>query len=276
MKPSEIKANLKAGYPVFGIMLSAIHGGRWTQMLASTTLDYVVIDWEHGFRPRDEIAAVVNTAKSADLTAIVRVPDVDPLFVAMARDAGADGVLVPYCEDLDMVKACASKLRLHPLKGEWLHRASTKGQFPSEKTQKYLENRNKDLLFVLGVESKPAVDKIEDLLNCGEIDGVFVGPNDMTTSLGIPDEVSNELYIRTVEDLVSVCDARGIPMMVHHQTMETSLKILEIGARFVLHSSDANILRNAINSDMERLRKAAVEKWGAVLDVQVDDRMDVV
>ncbi|MCH8327833.1 MAG: hypothetical protein IID15_04830 [Candidatus Marinimicrobia bacterium] len=98
----------------------------------------------------------------------------------------------------------------------------------------------------------------------------------MTTSLGIPDELDNDLYIDTLKRLVSACDKRGIPMMVHHQTMEMSLTGLNLGARFMLHSSDSNILRNAINAEMAELREAAAEKWGSLEQVEAEDRMDVV
>ncbi len=96
MKPAELKAALKAGTPVFGFMTFAIGSTRWGRVLAGSTLDYIIIDSEHGSRDRGLISDLVQQIQSVGITAIVRVPSTDPIYVAMAVDAGADGVLVPY------------------------------------------------------------------------------------------------------------------------------------------------------------------------------------
>jgi 4-hydroxy-2-oxoheptanedioate aldolase len=195
MEPAQLKATLKAGKPAFGFMIAAIEGLRWSRLYAGSTLDYIIIDWEHSSRNRQRIAELVTSVKSAGVTCIVRTPNTDDTYVAMALDAGADGVLVPYCETVEEVRACANKVRLHPLKGEYFERASMTGELPSEKTREYLHNRHKDHIFIMGIESEPAANRLDELLECAEIDGIFVGPNDMTTSLGIPDEVDNQIYL---------------------------------------------------------------------------------
>ncbi len=103
MKPDELKASLKAGTPVFGFMVSSTASMRWGRVFAGSTLDYVIIDSEHGSRDRQLIADTVQQLQSLDITAIVRTPSVDPIYVAMAMDEGADGVLVPYCETVEEV-----------------------------------------------------------------------------------------------------------------------------------------------------------------------------
>lgn len=276
MKANELKGTLKEGKPVFGMMLSSMDGQRWVSVLASTTLDYVVIDAEHGSRSRNDIANLVIVVQAAGLTAIVRVPEPNPVWVAMAIDAGADGVLVPYCEDLEEVKACAFKLRTHPIKGKAFQDVVDKGEYPSEKSKTYLEKRHANHLFILGIESKTAVERLETLLENAPVDGVFVGPNDMTTSLGIPDEVDNPIYLDTLKHIIKVSEEHGKPVMIHQQTRETSLKAIELGARWILHSSDAGLLRNAANADFGVLREAAGKKFGVSTTASAEDKMEVV
>ena len=162
-------------------------------MFAGSTLDFVVIDSEHGSRDRQLIADTVHQMQYLNITAIVRTPNTEEVWVAMALDAGADGVLVPYCETLDEVKHACVKLRTHPLKGEYYERVVETGEYPSEKSKTYLANRHKDHIFIMGVESEPAADHVGDMIDSADIDAIFIGPNDMTTSLGIPDEVSNPI-----------------------------------------------------------------------------------
>ena len=221
MKPSDLKAALKAKRPVFGFMVSATSSMRWERVFAGSTLDFVVIDSEHGSRDRQLIADTVAQMQSLDITAIVRTPNTEEVYVAMALDAGADGVLVPYCETVDEVRHCAVKLRTHPLKGEYYERVVETGEYPSEKSKKYLSERHKNHIFIMGIESEPAANRVGELIDCADIDGVFIGPNDMSTSLGIPDESGNPIYLDTLSKIIAEADKRGIPTMIHQQTIDT-------------------------------------------------------
>ncbi len=276
MNPTELKKALDSGQPVFGMMISMMENMRWTSVLASTTLDYIVVDTEHGSRDRREIANHVVMGQAAGKTVIVRVPEPNPVWVAEAIDAGAHGVLVPYCEDIDEVRACTWKLRVHPLKGEGFKNVMETGEYPSKKSQEYLEKRNGGRLFIMGVESKPAVDKLEEMVTCAPIDGVFVGPNDLTTSLGIPDEVDNPIYIDTLKKIISVSEAHGKPVMIHQQTIPASTTAIELGARWVLHSTDAGFIRNGVNADFAKLREIASKKWELASVNGADDKMGAV
>ena len=276
MKPSDLKAALKDKRPVFGFMVSATSSMRWGRVFAGSTLDFVVIDSEHGSRDRQLIADTVAQMQTLDITAIVRTPNTEEVYVAMALDAGADGVLVPYCETVDEVRHCAVKLRTHPLKGEYYERVVETGEYPSDKSKKYLAERHKDHIFIMGIESEPAANRVGELIDCAEIDGVFIGPNDMTTSLGIPDESSNSIYLDTLSKIIAEADKRGIPTMIHQQTIETSAKAIELGARFIMHSSDAGILLRGTQDEFAQLRKITSKKYGVVDEVEAEDTLDVV
>ena len=276
MKPAELKTALKSGRPVFGFMVSSMASMRWGRVFAGSTLDYVIIDSEHGSRDRQLIADTVQQLQSLDITAIVRTPSTDPVYVAMAMDAGADGVLVPYCETVDEVSHCCAKLRTHPMKGEYYERFVETGEFPSEKSRAYLEKRHRDHIFIMGIESKPAADRVGELIDCSDIDGIFIGPNDMTTSLGIPDEVDNPLYIDTLKKIIAEADKRGLPTMIHQQTIPTSTTAIDLGARFILHSSDSGLLLRSIQTEFAQLREIAGKKYGEVAAVEAEDTLEVI
>ncbi len=276
MQPSELKATLKAGKPVFGFMIFAIEGLRWARMYAGSTLDYIIIDWEHASRDRQRVSELVTSVQSAGITCIVRTPNTDDTNVAIALDAGADGVLVPYCETIEEVRACANKVRLHPLKGEYFERACLTGELPSEKTREYLHGRHKDHIFIMGVESEPAYNRLDELLESAEIDGIFVGPNDLTTSLGIPDEVENPKYLDVLKDIIETGERHGVPTMVHQQTMSASTTAIELGARFVLHSSDVGILLRGVQDEFAELRERASAKFGEIEARAAEDTLETI
>ena len=276
MKPADLKAALRDQKPVFGFMISALASMRWGSVFAGSTLDFVVIDSEHGSRDRQLISDTCAQMQSLGITAIVRTPNTEEVWVAMALDAGADGVLVPYCETVDEVRHCAVKLRTHPLKGEYYERVVETGEYPSEKSKKYLAERHKNHIFIMGIESEPAANRVGELIDCADIDGVFIGPNDMSTSLGIPDESGNPIYLDTLSKIIAEADKRGIPTMIHQQTIDTSAKAIELGARFIMHSSDAGILLRGTQEEFAELRKITSKKYGVVDEVEAEDTLDVV
>ena len=123
MNASKLRRTLKSGGHVFGCMLSQMASTRFEQVLAGSTLDYAVIDSEHGSRDRTEIQNLTGMLRRADITPIVRIPIPKSEWVAMALDAGTAGVLVPHCETVEEVQACVATAKWHPLKGEYLRRA---------------------------------------------------------------------------------------------------------------------------------------------------------
>jgi len=257
-----LKQVLSDGDHVFGCMISAMGTTRFRAALAGSTMDFVVIDSEHGSRDRKEIQELCRMLRDAEVVPIVRVPVPKAEWVAMALDAGAAGVLVPYCETVEEVQACVATAKWHPLKGEYLQRAVTEGVLPSDKSKAYLEARHAESIIIVGVESEPAAERLQSFLDVGDIDGIFIGPNDMTTSLGIPDEVTNPRYLDVIKKVIEQSEASGVPVMIHQQTLDTSTTAIELGARFVMHSSDARLMQIAMQEHMDELRQAAARVSG--------------
>jgi 2-keto-3-deoxy-L-rhamnonate aldolase RhmA len=266
VNPTKLKRTLKQGGHVFGCMLSAMASTRFGAPLAGAALDYAIVDSEHGSRDRTEIQGLCGMLRSADITPIVRVPIPKSEWVAMALDAGTAGVLVPYCETVEEVQAVVATAKWHPLKGEYLIRAVTEGVFPSKETKKYLQNRRKESFVIIGIESEPAYENLDAILDVDGIDGVFVGPNDMSTSLGIPDDYENPKYLAVIKGIIQRCEARSIPVMVHQQTIDTSTTAIKLGARFVLHSTDSRMLQRIMQQEMNQLRAVAGAAAGSAED----------
>ncbi len=263
MKATKLKQTLKDGGRVYGCMLSAMASTRFAGVLSGSTIDYAIIDTEHGSRGRAEIQQLCTMLRQADIAPIVRVPVPKAEWVAMALDAGTAGVLVPYCETVEEVQAVVATAKWHPLKGSYLKRAVEEDVLPSEASREYLEQRHRHTFVVIGIESVPGYENLENILAIGNIDGVFIGPNDMSTSLGIPDDYSNPRYIEVVTDIIRKCEASNVPVMVHQQTIETSTMAINAGARFVLHAMESNILQRALQREFNELRKIAGEDQSA-------------
>ena len=257
MNGVELKATLKEGGRVFGTMLSLQGNPRWITVLDGVGLDYVIIDTEHNPRSRGELGDFLTMFNTTGVVPIVRIPIPDSHYVTMALDAGAQGVLAPYCETVHEVKEVVAAAKWRPLKGDAVRRLIDTGEHVSESTRAYLENRNKNNVVIIGIESVAAVKELPEILKVPGIDGIFVGPNDMSISLGFPDQYDREEYKSTVKQVIDAAGAQGIACLVHHQTPELSSYWINQGARFILHGSDRRAMAEGFRPDFSLLREVA-------------------
>jgi 4-hydroxy-2-oxoheptanedioate aldolase len=257
MNGAELKAILKSGGRVFGTMISVSRNPKWIPFMNGVGLDYVVIDTEHNPRSRGELGDFLTMFNTTAVVPIVRIPIPDSHYVTMAIDAGAQGVLAPYCETVEQVKEVVGAAKWRPLKGEAVRRLMDTGEHVSDETKAYLENRNKNNIAIIGIESVAAVNNLENILKVPGIDGIFVGPNDMSISVGFPDMYDREEYKSTVKHMIDTSEAHGVPVLVHHQTPELSKFWISQGARFVLHGTDRRALVEGFRADFTALRDHA-------------------
>ncbi len=276
MNARELKRRLTEGKTVFGTMFDYVVNPQWAGIVGNCNLDYVVIDAEHGSRDRLHLATLSIAFKAAGLATIIRIAAPDPTLIAIALDAGSDGVLVPYCERISDIRACVAAAKLHPLKGEYLERAVDTGVFPSEKSERYLKALHDDHLIIIGIESEPALNRLDEILDVGNIDGLFVGPNDLSTSLGAPDELEGENYVSALHTIVEKAESRGVPVMIHHDEPEDSVRAVKMGARFVLHSYDGGVMMRAYRREFGKLRRLVSELRGETFDVDAASDVQII
>ena len=267
MNGEELRKKVAGGGIVYGTMLTMSRNPRWVTPMAAFGLDYVIIDTEHSPRGRDDVADFLAAFNFSGVVPIIRIPIPDSHYVTMALDAGAQGVLAPYCETVDEVKEVVGAARWRPLKGALVRTVLEKGELPSEETRAYLEARNKNNVCIIGIESVPAIENLDEMLKVDGIDAVFVGPNDLSISLGIPDRYDHPDYEAALRRILSVCKAHGTPAMFHHQTVALSQKWLREGARFLLYSSDARTMHNGFREEFSAIKVVGAELGGAAGDV---------
>ena len=262
MNGQELKKKVSKGGIGYGTMLSMSRNPRWVTPIEGFGLDYVIIDSEHAPRDRSDVADLLAAFNASDVVPIVRIPIPDSHYVTMTLDAGAQGVLAPYVETVEEVKEVVAAARWRPLKGALARRAVETGELPSEAAKEYLQDKNKHNIVIIGIESVPAIEALPDILDVGGMDAIFVGPNDLSISLGVPDQLDHPDYEAALRKIIGLCQARGVPVMAHHQTVPMTQKWLREGARFVLFSSDARSLHNAYREEFGAIKAVGNELTG--------------
>ena len=254
MNGFEMKAALKDGQRVYGAMFVTTRVGDGDDRLRDMGLDYVIVDNEHAPYSRSETADWIRKLAAGGIVPIVRVPIPASHYVTMALDAGAQGVLTPYVETVEQVREVAAAAKLMPLKGEAVDRAIESGEFPSKETRRFLEERNRNNVLIIGIESVAAMERLDDLISVPGVDAAFVGPNDLTIQLGCPAQYHDPKYLEAVDRIYDTCKARSIPLVIHFFTYEMAEPWIAKGVRLVLFGSDRDGIADKMQTDFAHLR----------------------
>ncbi len=192
-------------------------------------------------------------------------PNTHPNETIEGLDAGFHGVLVPYCESADEVHAVVQAARLRPLKGALHDRIRDSQETLNEATKAYLDRRNADSVIIIGIESQAAIDNLEEILQVDGIDAIFIGPNDLSITLGVPDDYANPTYIAAHQQIIEMANKHGLPAGGHMFRQELVEFWMQRGSRFILYNSDAAALSEGYRSALNAFRGASVAEMEQTL-----------
>lgn len=234
MTSSSLRARLTSGAPLLGAFVQ-LRDPAACEIVAASGLDVLCIEAEHSGMGVETVERLVAAARLTPAAALVRVAGNDAIAIAAALDAGADGVIVPRVSSGREARGAISAARYPP--------AGQRGLGPSRATgygadtAGYLRRANRELLLALQVETREAVERLDELLEPVEVDLIFVGPGDLACSLGIDDPRSSELR-ETIESILARTRQAGRMSGIFAATPSDARHWLDAGVNFVLLGSD--------------------------------------
>ena len=190
------------------------------------------------------------------LAPLVRVPEPDPYRVCMVLDGGAAGVIAPYVESVEEVRRLQGATRLRPLKGKRLKDLLDADAEPDPKLAAYLGARNKGTVTIINVESTPALEALNTILAVPDLDAVLIGPHDLSTSLGVPEQYDHPRFNEAVSTIIREARERNLGVGIHFSGgIEREISWAREGANFIVHSSDIALVREMMEADLARFRR---------------------
>jgi 2-keto-3-deoxy-L-rhamnonate aldolase RhmA len=182
----------------------------WPRLLQSAGVDFVFIDSEHTPLNRETLAWMCRAYSGLGIPPVVRIPSPDAYEACQVLDGGAGGVIAPYVESADEVRALAGAARLRPLKGQRLHDALRPGGKLEPALTRYLDDRNQDTLLIVNIESVPAIERLDEIVSVPGLDCVLIGPHDLSCSLGIPEDYRHPRFDEAVRTIFKTARDHGV------------------------------------------------------------------
>ena len=226
------------GQPCHGLW-SLLPGVVSAEVLARTGPDFVVVDLQHGAVTEAELPGVAAAIRAAGSVPLVRTRS--PLFADVGRplDLGACGVIVPNVRDADHAREVVAATRYAPVGGRSIGRLSGGADQP---------------LVILMVETATALDDLDAILGVEGIDGIYVGPGDLSLSLGL-DAADRAADLRDVlSSIISRAVSAGVPVGVHAYNGEDAASYAAEGATIVTVSVDSVSLGEVMRHHLDVAR----------------------
>lgn len=252
----DLKQKLNSGQNIYGSCILST-SPIWSKVVKGTGLDFVFLDTEHVPLDRTELTFLCQVYNAHGMSPIVRIPSPDPYAACMAKDAGAVGVLAPYMENIGQVQQMVGATKYRPLKGERLENVLTGKEELSPVLKSYLDNFNQDSLCLINIESTIAVQRLDALLSVPGLDGIVIGPHDLSINMGLPEQYDHPDFEKTVKEIVHKARAKGLAAGIHFPAHpEYQIKWVKEGANIVLHSSDMRLFSQKLSEDLSNIKKA--------------------
>lgn len=234
-----IKTKMRSGEPSMGSWLSMAHPSI-AEILAMAGYDWVVIETEHTAIDVHEVLRLIIAIEQRGSVPLVRLAWNDPIQAKAVLDSGAAGVLVPMVNTRADAELAVQMTKYPPLgfRGVGLARAQGYG----EHFDAYVKNANDDTLLMVQIEHKDAVANIEEILAVPGIDGTFIGPYDLSLSLGIPGQLTHPDLVAAKRKVLDATLARGLAAGIHFVQPRTAAEdcrhAVEEGYRFIALGTD--------------------------------------
>ena len=213
-----------------------------TEIMAKAGFDWLVIDLEHSTISIEMAGEMIRIIDLAGVTPLVRLTSNDPDQIKRCLDAGAHGIIVPMVNSSLEAKNAVSAMHYPPKgnRGVGLGRAQGYGANFSQ----YINWQKDSSVLIVQIENKKAIDNLIDILKVPGVDGVLIGPYDLSCSLGIPGKFKDPVFLNSMETISKVGSKLGIPGGIHIVEPDLDLlkKSIKNNHKFIAYSVDCRIL----------------------------------
>lgn len=230
----------------------SLPGNYVAEAVAASGYDWLLFDTEHS--PGDPLTVLPQLQAVApyDVSAVVRPASNDAVLIKRFLDFGAQTLLIPYVQSREEAKAAVAAMRYPPegIRGvSGLTRATRFGRVPD-----YGRTAHAQLCLLVQIETRVALDRLEDIASVEGVDGVFIGPADLAASLGFVGQPDHPQVTAAVEDAIARLRAIGKPSGILTPNESFARRCIELGTMFTAVGIDAGLLTRGSEALAKRFR----------------------
>jgi len=249
----EFRQRLLTGERLIGPMVT-LGAPEIAEILSKVGFDWLFLDAEHA--PFDALSLQRMIQAAGETPCLVRLEASQEVPIKKALDVGAVGVIAPMVNTAEQAAQVVSWSRYSPLgtRGVGLSRAHGYGLSFSE----YMETANDSVAVIVQAEHIHAVGNIEEIVQVEGIDGVLIGPYDLSASLGLLGQIEHPDVVAAVDQVTAVCQQAGVPLGVFGVSATAVQPYIKKGYTLITTGVDTLLLSSAANRLLEKVRSVTI------------------
>ena len=248
---NNVRERMLAGEKTLGTFM-VIGSGTSAECIGLAGYDYVIIDTEHGpFNP-DSAIDYIRAAKLYGTTPFVRVQDTSRASILKMLDGGAMGLIIPQINTVDEIRQIVRHGKYPPVGSRGVAPSVGTGFWAEDWAQHGLaqtfETANRETMLFPQCETVGCLEHIEEIAAIDGVDGIFVGPFDLSVAMGMPLEFERPEFKAALRRILDACKAAGKPTIIYAGTPEDARIDFEMGFTSVTYNQDGALLIDALRS----------------------------
>ncbi len=224
-----------------------------SELLANLGFDWLFIDAEHAPLSTSGIQSILQTTQQR-CPCLIRIPANNEFFIKQALDIGAAGIIAPLVNSADAARQIVSCAKYPPVgtRSVGLARAHGYGQ----KFTSYLASANDELSVVVQIEHIEGVRNIDAILEVEGIDAIFIGPYDLSASLGKPGEIQDSEVQKAITRVKAACNRNNVALGIFAINADAARPYMDDGYTLITVGTDVIFLAEAAKNALAELRRA--------------------
>ena len=251
-----LRKRILAGEYVYGTMIRQARDPGAPSIYAAAGFDFVFIDMEHGNYSMETVADLICGAKSAGIAPMIRVPHLETHFISRVLDAGAEGIMVPMTSRREQAETIVRYSKYTPIGQRGFGAQTGQTNYKPLKALEFMKEANDHTVIIAQIETREAIENIDAILSVEGIDVGLIGPNDLSISLGIPDQMGSDVLKKAIDKVVETAKKRGKATGIHIGNIEAIKTWRTKGMTVLAYSTDISFQYNASKSALEGLKKS--------------------
>lgn len=253
MKKNHLKRALNEGKVVFGPFMKFTDPAA-VEVMGFAGFDFVIIDEEHGPISMESAQNMIRAAESVNITPIIRVGNNDEDLILRALDIGAQGIEIPQINSRSDAVRAVKSVKYSPQGERGLCRYVRAANYSSMDKFEYFKSANDETMIIAHIEGVEGINNLNEILSVSGIDVIFIGPYDLSQSLGIPGEVNHSLVVEKMKEVISKCNKKKIAVGTFADDIETARAWVSLGVQYMAFSVDVGILYNISKTIVNKLK----------------------
>lgn len=263
MRPNTVKQKLQAGEAAFGTMIFEFFTPGIAQIVKAAGADFILFDMEHSGVEMETFKGLVATCRGIGLVPMVRVPTLQPHFIARCLDMGAMGIMVPMVESAAQAREIVSATRYPPHGRRGAAFGVAHDDYEGGAVADKIAAANARTLVIALVETADGIRNVDAIAAVDGIDVVWLGHFDLTNFMGIPAQFQHKDYLAAVDDLVAAGRKHGKAIGVMAADVAWGRDYQAKGFNIVAYGLDLALFQRALSEGIAALKHKPSEAAGA-------------